>query len=371
MPSVDVLIETEVSNSVRARQVQAAFDVPEQKRQELKWTFDLPIEEKEWRIGMVVGPSGSGKSTLLRRVFGEPRPLEWRAKSVVDDFDSRLSVADIADACGAVGFNTIPAWLRPYSVLSNGEKFRVELARRLLETDGLVVIDEFTSVVDRQVARIASHAAQKYIRKRDGVRLVVASCHYDIEEWLQPDWVYDTGGSGFRWRSLQRRPAVEVELRRVAYDTWRLFAPFHYMSAELHHSAVCFALHVDNKPVCFAGVLHFPHPRNKRIKRVSRLVTLPDWQGLGLAMSLCDRLGAAYAALGFELRTYPAHRALVRAFQRRETWRIEREAGNPVVRKSKTSGLSGWNDAMRPCAVFSYVGPRWERLDEARRLLSE
>ena len=31
-----------------------------------------------------------------------------------EDFARSLSMKEIADMCQAVGFNTIPAWLRPY-----------------------------------------------------------------------------------------------------------------------------------------------------------------------------------------------------------------------------------------------------------------
>jgi len=42
---------------------------------------------------------------------------------------------------------------------------------------------------------------------------------------------------------------------------------------------------------------------------MSRLVTLPDYQGLGLAFALADRRGAAYKALGRQFHAYPAHPA--------------------------------------------------------------
>lgn len=87
MPTVDLLIETEVSNSVRARQVQASFDVPERKKESLRWQMAMPIETRPWTVGLIVGPSGSGKSSVMRHVFGPERHLEWKAKSVVDDFD--------------------------------------------------------------------------------------------------------------------------------------------------------------------------------------------------------------------------------------------------------------------------------------------
>lgn len=187
---IDVVVESPTSTSARARQVSAMFDVPVEKKCRLQWKLDLPIEADDWNVGLVVGPSGSGKSTVMRHVWGEPQKLAWGAPSVVDDFSSSMSMEDVSSACGAVGFNTIPAWMRPYAVLSNGEQFRVDLARRILELPSPIVVDEFTSVVDRQVAQIGSHAVQKYVRKQ-GKKFVAVTCHYDVIDWLQPDWVLD------------------------------------------------------------------------------------------------------------------------------------------------------------------------------------
>jgi len=75
------------------------------------------------------------------------------------------SVEDITSAFNSVGFSSPPSWLKPYSVLSNGQKMRVDLARAILEDNQLFVFDEFTSVVDRNVAQIGSFAMQKAIRK--------------------------------------------------------------------------------------------------------------------------------------------------------------------------------------------------------------
>lgn len=90
----------------------------------------------------------------------------------------------------AVGFGSVPSWLKPYHVLSNGEKMRVDLAKSLLEND-FVVFDEFTSVVDRNVARVASLAIQKAVRKQNK-QFIAVTCHEDVIEWLQPDWIFDT-----------------------------------------------------------------------------------------------------------------------------------------------------------------------------------
>jgi len=357
---VDLVIDTTLNRSTRIQQLEAMFDVPAAAHQHLKWSGDFPHDAQPWQIGLIVGPSGSGKSTLLRHVFGEPQPLTWGTGSVVDDFDARLSIGDIADVCSAVGFNTIPAWMRPKHVLSNGEQFRVEIARRLLEAGSEpIVVDEFTSVVDRQVAKITSHAVQKFVRKREGMRFVAASCHHDIVEWLQPDWILEPATMTFSRRSLQRRPPVDCDVVRVRYEAWRLFAPYHYLTAELNKVARCFAITVGDSMASFAGILPFPHPTAKNIVRCSRLVTLPDFQGLGLAMALIDELGAAYRAVGKRLRTYPAHPALVRSFDRSPRWVMHKRPGTFQNRNRSTTRPMEWGG--RPCAVFEYSGPAMDR----------
>jgi GNAT superfamily N-acetyltransferase len=369
VPAVDLVVESAISTSVRARQVSAMFDVPAQEKCSLRWRVEVPIDAADWNVGLIVGPSGSGKSTIARHLFGEPQALAWGAPSVIDDFSSAHPVEAISETCQAVGFNTIPAWLRPFAVLSNGEKFRVEMARLLLEGGEQIVVDEFTSVVDRQVAQIGSHAVQKFVR-RHARRFVAVTCHYDVVEWLQPDWVLDMATLSFQRRRLQRRPAVECEVRRVPYDTWRVFAPFHYLTAALHPSARCFALYANGRLAAFAGLLYRPHPHARNIMGVSRLVTLPDWQGLGLAMALVDALGGAYKATGRRLHTYPAHPALIRSFDRSRTWRLEQAPGARcnATRAKVRGGLEKVGG--RPCAVFEYVGAAGDRA-EARRVLGD
>ena len=53
-----------------------------------------------------------------------------------------------------------------------------------------ILIDEWTSVVNRDVAKSMSFALQRYVRQKN-LKIIIASCHYDIIEWLQPDWVYN------------------------------------------------------------------------------------------------------------------------------------------------------------------------------------
>jgi ABC-type lipoprotein export system ATPase subunit len=350
--------------------MESAFDVPAQEKCALHWKGELPIEDQDWNIGLIVGPSGCGKSSLLSHVFGAQKPLTWDAPSVIDDFAAMLSIETITKACQSVGFNTIPAWLRPYGVLSNGERFRADIARRMLETpaDEAIVIDEFTSVVDRQVAQIASHAVQKFVR-RGKRKMVVASCHYDIVDWLQPDWILEPGTMSFTRRLLRQRPELSISISRVNYAAWQLFAPFHYLTASLHRAAACYLLSVNDRPAALACLLHRPHAKVRDIMGVSRVVTLPDYQGLGLAFVLMDTLGQAIKAIGKRLHMYPAHPALISSMDRSPVWALVKKPGqySPMTGKTtsigKTSPFGG-----RACAVFCYAGPAMKR-DEAERLL--
>jgi ABC-type Mn2+/Zn2+ transport system ATPase subunit len=326
----------------------------------LRWQHNLPLENKPWAVGMIVGPSGCGKSTIARALWGElvDQPVEWKSASCVDDFAASLSMDEIAKVCQAVGFNTIPAWLRPFDVLSNGEKFRANLARRLVSGGDLIVVDEFTSVVDRRVAQIGSHAVQRFIRRSGDRRFVAVTCHYDVEEWLQPDWIFDPSDGKFRWRSVQPRPDIEVEIRRVHHREWARFAPFHYLTSSLNISAACFVLYIDGSPASFAAVL--PRPTRGIKGRVvivgmSRAVTLPDFQGLGLSFVLVDKIASAYKSTGLRFRHYPSHPGFVRGCDRSPRWAMIKRPGKFSAPSSKTAKIGGQSG--RPCAVFEWAGP--------------
>ena len=347
------------------------FDVPPSDKLEQNWTLDAPIESRDWHIGLIVGPSGSGKTLIARNLFGDLVDVEksWNAPSVIDDIADSTPIKQIVDSFSAVGFNTIPSWLKPYRVLSNGEQFRADLARRMLESEDLVVVDEFTSVVDRQVAKIASHAVQKHIRREGKRRFVAVSCHRDIVDWLRPDWIIDPSAMSFDWRSVQPRPRIECEVRRVDIKEWERFSRFHYMSAGLSRAAQCFGIFANGTLAAFAGVLHFAHPKVRNIKRLSRLVTLPDFQGVGLAFALTDAVASAYRAAGYRFRTYPAHPSLIRSFDRSKIWSLQRRPGQgaKTQKSSKTSTIKNWEVGYRPCAVFEFIG---EASETARQTLS-
>lgn len=188
MPSFDIVKKTEVKSTFRVEKIKADFDVSnEHANERFVGTIEYP---ENWRIGVIVGASGTGKSTIAREIYGEQSIANYKYThaSVIDDMPN-ADISTITQMFYAVGFGSVPSWLKPYGVLSTGEKMRVDLARAMLEKD-FIVFDEFTSVVDRNVARTACIAINKAVHRLNK-QFIAVSCHYDILEWLQPDWVFD------------------------------------------------------------------------------------------------------------------------------------------------------------------------------------
>lgn len=266
-------------------------------------------------IGLIVGPSGSGKSTLLSD-FGQEEAIEWNPhKAVCSHFDT---ANDAQERLAAVGFNSIPSWLRPYYVLSNGEKFRADLARKLKTG---AVVDEFTSVIDRNVAKAASVAIRRYVDEKGLKNIVFASCHYDIIPWLQPDWVFDTSTGSVTTRGSERRPEVILEILPCSTDAWTLFRDHHYLSGDLNKSSRCWIAVWNNEPVGFSANLALPSGYLKNAWKGHRTVILPDYQGMGFGVRMSEAVGEIFLAEGKRYFTKTAHPRLGEYREASPKWR--------------------------------------------------
>jgi ABC-type ATPase with predicted acetyltransferase domain len=191
MPTFDIVKQVKPKKTFRVASVIGKFDLQSESIVEhFIGNIDIP---KDWQIGLIVGKSGTGKTTIAKQLFPDSYVTNYKyeAETILDDMPKSCSVEQITSAFNSVGFSSPPSWLKPYSVLSNGEKMRVDLARAILEDAEMFVFDEFTSVVDRNVAQIGSFAMQKAIRKTSK-RFIAVTCHFDVQDWLLPDWVFNT-----------------------------------------------------------------------------------------------------------------------------------------------------------------------------------
>jgi ABC-type lipoprotein export system ATPase subunit len=357
VPRRRVLNQVRVERSARVKQLEGMFDLAPTKQSEVSWQVSLPLEEKPWRIGLIHGPSGCGKSTIARELFHQNlvSGYEWSpTAAVVDGFPENMSIKQITGLLSSVGFSSPPAWLRPFQCLSNGEQFRTTVARALADPRHLVVIDEFTSVVDRTVARIGSAAVAKTVRALPTKQFVAVACHDDIVEWLQPDWTYEPHTGEFRWRSLQRRPAIEVEIYRCSAAAWRMFAHHHYLSADLSHAAECWLATVERRPAVFAAVINH-RGQNEDCRREHRIVCLPDFQGVGLGSAVSEAIAAIYTGLGFTYYSRSGHPAMIHHRTRSRSWRLcgSISALSCPKQKGKFRKTESFG---RLSASFAYVG---------------
>lgn len=209
-----VRLESKIVNDKFTQYLYDCYDIQDKE----KTVTDVPIPSKEdmdavmnsnWNIILVCGKSGSGKSTILRNMGGITEIEYDNDKAVISQFPT-LTEEEACDLLCGVGLASVPTWLRKPSELSNGEKARLDLCKALYvaKNASTAIIDEFTSVVNRDVAKSMSFALQRYVRQK-GLKVIIASCHFDIIEWLQPDYVFNLN---------HREEDGSVEMERMEYS---------------------------------------------------------------------------------------------------------------------------------------------------------
>ena len=273
--------------SYRAERVKSLFNA--ESGHVWKKEVELPIEDGAWQIGLVVGASGSGKTSIGQRIFPENGLVDlfadWPAdRPIIDCIAPDGDFNTVTSALSAVGLGDVPAWLRPFRVLSNGEQFRAGLARLICDGPEVAVVDEFTSVVDRQIAKVGAMAFVKSWRKLGSKKIVLLSCHYDIAEWLQPDWVYDTVNARFS-RERLRRPPIELEIVKTNGTYWKYFKSHHYLDLPHPIAAEYFMGVINGEAVAHLSASPAFHVGGYR---AARLVVMPEWQGVGIGTKFLE-----------------------------------------------------------------------------------
>jgi energy-coupling factor transporter ATP-binding protein EcfA2 len=327
MSTHHIVRESKIENSFRVQQIRGIFDYSSEIIRH-EWNSTLDFDAKPWSIGLIVGSSGSGKTTLAKEIFKDfyvHDSFEWDSKkAIVDGFDEHNSIKEITSTLNAVGFSSPPHWLKPFHHLSNGQKFRAELARCLLLKTNGIVFDEFTSVVDRDVAKIGCAAISKALRRKGSPPFVAVSCHYDIIEWLDPDWVFDVGTQRFEWRERRRFPEIKLDVYQTTSDTWAMFREYHYLDHSFNKAARSFVACWNSKPVAFCAALHFPHPSCSKLKREHRTVVIPDFQGVGIGNRLSEFIASYFCEKGFRFISTTSSPSMIYHRNNSPKWKIHR-----------------------------------------------
>jgi ABC-type lipoprotein export system ATPase subunit/GNAT superfamily N-acetyltransferase len=331
-----------IINDKYTKYVYEAFDIQNKEETVVKIPINFnECNTFEWNIGVIYGGSGTGKTTLLKEFgnltidgFDEEKPL-------ISNFDW-LEPKEATFLLSAMGLASVPTWLRPYSLLSNGEQYRASLAYKVgkASKNDVILIDEFTSVVDRDVAKAMSNALQKYIRKHNK-KIILASCHFDIMEWLQPDWTYSPlKGRLERASRLRQRPEIKLSIFRCRYETWNIFKKHHYLTQDLNKAAKCFVGLINDKPIFFVAILPMPSGTIKDAYRISRLVVLPDFQGLGIGIKILNLFGSMYKKDNKKLYIKTSNPSLFKGMERNiKNWKLTTQNNNVESIKKQNKKL--------------------------------
>lgn len=308
---------------------------------------DIPLDG--WRRCVVLGPSGTGKTTALER-FGHT-PIDIRSDVPVIDLGDPSELARLYQK---VGFSSVPSWTLYYRQLSNGEKYRVQLAHMLLRGDDPIVLDEFGSYLDE----LAGIALARVVRRLSSERrFLIATLSPTIAAELEPDLLVETGTPSGR---LVQRRSVELELVRLSHSAWSIFRDHHYMTDDHRLNTRCFGFLHRGSPVAFLSLIPFPGEGRKSAWREHRLVVLPAYQGMGLGLRLSEAVAACAATGGSIVYGKTVHPALGAVRNARpDRWQRTKSSERPIstsreVRPSDIWKFSGTNHTTRQIAYSHY-----------------
>ena len=322
-------------------------------------------------IVLIVGTSGSGKSTILRNLGEHTQPKIEFYNTVIENFSSPERGEELLLACG---LRSIPTWFRPPHTLSNGEHHRFEMAMCL--DQGISTIDEFTSVVDRDTAKSLALSIRTFYNRRGTIEpLYIASCHRDIIDWLDPEWVYDTDlqkldnrRAPFRMGS---RPELVLTIKGTSPEMWRYFSKYHYLDTSMSRSVHCYVLLLGNKPIGFHAAIHSTNRDIHSYWRGHRTVVLPEFQGMGIGTAFSDTIAEMYVSKGMRYFSKTAHPSFGEHREKSPLWRAtstnrKSRKGSYLLKDGTIRAMPGYGgnsqialrDADRVCYSHEYIGKK-------------
>lgn len=288
--------------------------------------INMPDLKELKGIILLVGSSGSGKSTILRHNgYIEPKEYDMETE-LIDQFSS---IENAEKFMISAGLRSIPCWFRPPKHISNGERARFDIAMNL--DRGNLFIDEFTSIVDRNTAKSLSVSIRKHFDKLGG-NLIVATPHRDVIDWLCPNHIYDTDKQEFLKDLPFRRPELQLTIEPTTKQDWIYFKKHHYLNTDLKGGIHCYIAKINNEKVGFISVMHMTGRDIKSFWRESRLVVLPEWQGLNIGKILSDSIAEEYGSRGYRYFSKTAHPVLGEYRENSNSWK-----GTSTNKKKRTS----------------------------------
>ena len=265
-------------------------------------------------IVYVTGSSGSGKSVLLDAIVRDLSPQEAARMSDVEIDPERPLIDTVGryvkeglKLLSKVGLNDAFLFVRRYSQLSEGQKYRYRVAK-LVETGAQWwIMDEFCSTLDRDTAKIVAFNVQKLARKL-GKAVVAATTHTDLFKDLAPSvHIHKRFGKEISVKYYPNQESKrcsllkEMQVQEGSFEDWKKVAGFHYRSHRIAFMQKIFVLKRKGR-VCGAIVYTSPSataqcrsqvfkPKNmkelnEKLTRVARVVVHPKYRTIGAGVKL-------------------------------------------------------------------------------------
>jgi ABC-type ATPase with predicted acetyltransferase domain len=306
--------ETRTDITDRTVEVAEAFGMGISEFQEhvLYDNVELKIGPKD--IVYLTGDSGSGKSVLLKAIIGDLKAGEAaRLSEVKVDPDKPLidtvgaTVEEGLKLLSKVGLNDAFLFVRRYSQLSDGQRYRYRLAKLIESGAQWWIMDEFCATLDRETAKIVAYNVQKLARKL-GKAVVAATTHTDLFEDLMPSvHLHKRFGREVTVNYYPNKTRAqcsllqEMTVEEGTYENWKEVAGFHYRSHRVAFLQKIFVLKRKDG-VCGAVVYTYPMSAapfrnsvvkfesmkelNEKLARVSRVVVHPKYRTIGASVKL-------------------------------------------------------------------------------------
>jgi len=313
--NINITYKTATSITPRTLAVAEAFGlgVDKSRTQILYDNVQLHIGPQD--IVYITGESGSGKSILLKQLEKLLAPNVFNIKDIHVDYKKPLidtvgkTVEEGLELLSRVGLNDAFLFIRKYSQLSDGQKYRYRIAK-LIEADRQYwVMDEFCSTLDRDMAKIVAYNVQKLARQ-EGKAVLAATTHTDLFEDLKPSvHIHKRFGKEVK---VQYYPNIlntecsltkEMRIQTGTTEDYRQLAQFHYReTGGLPPPRKIFTLKRQKELV---GVIVYSYPPiacfgrskifagrltiqelNEKLSIISRVVLHPKYRTIGLGAKL-------------------------------------------------------------------------------------
>lgn len=366
--TVEVSLQSEIFNSFRCKMACDSLDIDIKKKSVHKLKIEGINVPEDWRIGVIYGASGSGKTTLAKKLFGEDcfKAVLDENAPIINQMTKDLSYEQCANLLNGIGLTSVPCWVRPVKTLSNGQRARAEAALLMTQSTDIVVIDEWTSVVDRTVAKVMSHCVQKFARKNNK-RVILLSCHYDIIEWIKPDWLIDCNKQQFLLPKskdffFRQRDQLQFQIREVDKDSWKFFSKYHYLSDRLPGGKIyTFGLFQGDNEIGFQCFANYTPTRKGVIPiyHSNRTVIHPDYAGLGMGIQLIN-LTSDYMRkqYGYRIMAKFSSAPVFKAMIKQDCWRFlgEKRIMGQMKKGSNMIRTGGFREYGVKTYHFEFIG---------------